>query len=88
MACQENVFNTTKCDTREHTEEHLHFAFTYALSKGNTAQLLHKTLQYLKPCSHFVCFVFTAHTVYLCVLCVSENKQRLFHCRTLTDWFL
>jgi DNA-directed RNA polymerase subunit RPC12/RpoP len=30
----------------------------------------------------------SAHTVYLCVLCGSENKQRLFHCTALTDWFL
>ena len=29
----------------------------------------------------------SAHTVYLCVLCGSENKQRLFHCTALTDWF-
>jgi hypothetical protein len=28
------------------------------------------------------------HTVYLCVLRGSENKQRLFHCTALTDWFL
>jgi hypothetical protein len=27
-------------------------------------------------------------TVYLCVLCGSENKQRLFHCTALTEWFL
>ena len=30
----------------------------------------------------------SAHTVYLCVLCGSENKQRLFHCAALTGWFL
>jgi hypothetical protein len=30
----------------------------------------------------------SAHTVYLCVLCGSENKQRLFHCTALTDWFV
>ena len=30
----------------------------------------------------------SAHTVYLCVLCGSENKQRLFTYTTLTDWFL
>jgi len=30
----------------------------------------------------------SAHTVYLCVLCGSENKQRLFHCTTLTGWFI
>jgi len=29
----------------------------------------------------------SAHTVYLCVLCGSENKQRLFHYTALTDWF-
>jgi len=29
----------------------------------------------------------SAHTVYLCVFCGSENKHRLFHCTTLTDWF-
>jgi len=28
----------------------------------------------------------SAHTVYLCVLCVSQNKQRLFPYTTLTDW--
>jgi len=30
----------------------------------------------------------SAHTVYLCVLFGSENKQRLFHCRALTDWLV
>jgi hypothetical protein len=30
----------------------------------------------------------SAHTVCLCVLCGSENKQRLFHSTALTDWFL
>jgi hypothetical protein len=36
--------------------------------------------------------VFTARyvlpTIYLCVLCGSENKQRLFHCTALIDWLL
>jgi len=30
----------------------------------------------------------SAHTVYLCVLCGSENKQRLFPYTTLTDWLV
>ena len=30
----------------------------------------------------------SAHTVYLCVLCGSESKQRLFRCTALTGWFL
>ena len=29
----------------------------------------------------------SAHTVYLCVLCGSENKQPLFPYTALTDWF-
>ena len=27
-------------------------------------------------------------TLYLCVLCLSENKQRLVPLTALTDWFL
>jgi hypothetical protein len=34
------------------------------------------------------CAVRSSHSVFLCVLCGSENKQRLFHCTALTDWFL
>jgi len=30
----------------------------------------------------------SAHTVYLCVLCGSENKQRLFPYTALADWFV
>ena len=30
----------------------------------------------------------SAHTVYLCVLCGSENKQRLFPYTALTDGFV
>ena len=30
----------------------------------------------------------SAHRVYLCVLCGSENKQRLFHSTAMTGWFL
>ena len=30
----------------------------------------------------------SAHTVYLCVLCGSQNKQRLFPYTTLTGWFV
>ena len=33
-------------------------------------------------------FLRSAHTVYLVVLCGSENKQRLFPYTALTDWFL
>jgi len=30
----------------------------------------------------------SAYTAYLCVLCGSENKQRLFPYTTFTDWFV
>jgi hypothetical protein len=42
---------------------------------------------YVPPVKHST-FLSSAHTVYLCVLCGSQNKQRLFPHTTLTDWFL
>ena len=30
----------------------------------------------------------SSHTVYLCVLCGCQNKQRLFPYTALTDWFV
>ena len=49
----------------------------------------------LKPSSYYMYrrvehsqILRSAHTVYLRVLCGSENKQRLFPYTTLTDWFL
>ena len=30
----------------------------------------------------------STHTLYLCVLCGSQNKQPLFPYTTLTDWFV
>jgi hypothetical protein len=35
---------------------------------------------------YIVVILHSAHTVYLCVLCGSQNKQRLFPYKTLTDW--
>ena len=57
---------------------------------------------FLKPSGHYMyrsvvtirttSLTFTilrsAHTVYLCVLCGSQNKQRLFPYTALTDWFV
>jgi hypothetical protein len=34
------------------------------------------------------CAVRSVHTVHLCVLCGSQNKQRLFPYTAWTDWFL
>ena len=47
----------------------------------------------LKPSGHYVyhrdyIIIRSAHTVYLCVLCGFENKQRLFPYTALTGWFL
>jgi hypothetical protein len=39
--------------------------------------LLPASLTLLHECVYFA--VRSAHTVYLCVLCGSENKQQLFH---------
>jgi len=43
--------------------------------------------QYVPQVQHST-ILCSAHTVYLWVLCWSENKQRLFHCTALTGWFL
>ena len=42
---------------------------------------------YVPPVQHST-ILRSAHTVYLCVLCGSENKQRLCPYTALTDWFL
>ena len=49
----------------------------------------------LKPSGHYMYrrfniqqFYVLPTQLYLCVLCESENKQRLFPYTTLTDWFL
>jgi hypothetical protein len=46
------------------------------------------------PSGYFTYYCFNIHqfhvlpAVYLCVLCGSQNKQRLFPYTPLTDWFL
>ena len=47
------------------------------------------SLKYLKP-KPILTFTTprSAHTLYLCVLCGSQNKQPLFPYTTLTDWFV
>jgi len=42
---------------------------------------------YVLPVWHST-ILLSAHTVYLCVLCGSENEQRLFPYAASTDWFL
>ena len=56
---------------------------------------LDRKLQHLNPSGHYMyrqvkrtAILRSAHTVYLRVLCGSQNKQRLFPYTALTDWFL
>ena len=49
----------------------------------------------LKPSGHYTYRQFNIHKfyglptqLYLCVVCGSQNKQRLFPYTTLTDWFV
>ena len=44
-------------------------------------------LLYMPPGLTFT-ILHSAHTVYLCVLCGYENKQRLFPYTALADWFV
>jgi hypothetical protein len=58
----------------------------------------HVSLNLLRPSGHVMDqqvliskdYIHSAHTVHLlvCVLYGSQNKQRLFHCTALTDWFV
>ena len=43
---------------------------------------------YVPPGSTFRNSTFCPHSMYLCVLCGSQNKQLLFPYTALTDWFL
>ena len=44
-------------------------------------------LLYVQPVQHSQTLR-SAHTVYLCVLCGSAKRQRLFPYTALTDWFV
>ena len=51
--------------------------------------------KHLQPNGHYMYHQFNIQQfhvlltqLYLCVLCGSENKQRLFPYTTLTDWFV
>jgi len=47
---------------------------------------LEPTGSYVPPVWHLT-ILRSVHTVYLCVLCGSQNKQRLFPYTALADWF-
>jgi hypothetical protein len=42
---------------------------------------------YLLVLTYGVCLLRGTDCIF-CVLCESQNKQRLFHCTTLTDWIV
>ena len=48
----------------------------------------HTAYPMIPPALTLTAILRSAHTVYLCVLCGSENKQRLFPYATLTDCFM
>jgi len=62
---------------------------------GRSYCLICKYLNPLKFSGHYMYrqfntqqFYVLPHTLYVCVLCGSQNKQPLFPYTTLTDWFL
>jgi hypothetical protein len=68
----------------------------YRLSRRTTASrregrsLVHDKARwslYIPPVKHST-VLRSAHTVYACALCGSQNNQRLFPYTALTDWFL
>jgi hypothetical protein len=69
-----------------------HHVFTYFVWTSEQTAIISlysiNWLVFITETESVYCAVRSAHTVYLCVLYGSENKQRLFHCTALTDWFL
>ena len=62
---------------------------------GYPMRLHGAVLSSLMTCGHYMyhhgqhsTILRSAHTVYLCVLCGSENKQRLLPYTAIIDWFL
>ena len=72
-------------------------AFTDMLRYGvpEEGATVESRLHRFKPSGHYMyhqasrsAVLRSARTVYLCVLCGSENRKRLFPYTALTDWFL
>ena len=75
----------------------LHLSPTFPLRAENSDHIVHTFLSVLTLYSSVVTMCttrFNIHKFYvqhaqcICVLCGSENKQRLFPYTALTDWFL
>jgi len=61
--------------------------FSFPVHVHKMYRISNLSLVYVRPVEHST-IVRSAHTLYLCVLCGSQNKQRLFPYTTLTDWFV
>ena len=92
-------FGMTSVDSKHYVVpvrcEHVWWVGNVNVCNGNSFNLLQPSGLYMYRTVVTICttsLTFTvlrsAHTVYLCVLCGSENKQRLFPYTALTDWFL
>ena len=58
------------------------------VSLRSTGHCMYRTVVTICTVSLTFTILRSAHTVYLCVLCGSQNKQRLFPYTALTDWFI
>jgi hypothetical protein len=65
----------------------IHQSWEHSFIMQNLLHPLKHSSKYIPPALTLKISAFN-HTVYLCVLCGSQNKQRLFHCTALTDWFV
>jgi hypothetical protein len=65
-----------------------YFQLCFGGKEGNVTNVAQPSGYYLYQQVQHSTIPRSAHTVYLCVLCGSKNKQRLFPYTTLTGWFL
>jgi len=84
---------SSELKSENHVKETLSLGSIWPTASGT--HHLHKLfLNLLKPTSHVMHHQFNNQllyalpTLYLCVLYLSENKQRLVPITALTDWFL
>ena len=65
-----------------------HLQYLFEISVGFLVCFVARFVNLLKTAGHVMHQQFNVQQLYLCVLCLSENKQRLVPLTAYTDWFL
>jgi len=66
-----------------HADGEKHISLTYFYPLKPSGHYMYRTVVTICTTRFDITILRSSHTVYLCVLCGSQNKQRLFPCTTL-----